>query len=484
MELHDYSFYEDVRWVVNRRRHPQYNYDAYIHPNRAGELKMVRVESIDWSMDFVNSYTSHISCVLMCDYRMYYRDIYPHRANLEITLVKNEALECDYTSFRSFKHRYRCIIPEEAQKAMDPETVNTVEHDDMALADYHTFQVQLVELFSEPTPFVYTEGIYTNEDREEFLRGSVSHALEKIRSAPVFDYMFIDPKWDNRARLERVLLPTHTKLNNIPFLLQKDYGGFYNHGIGSFHMNWGGTHYRDCPPGKKNIWFIYPISDVTRWHRTLNHNKLIVWVVPDTPHSWDDYDHTYHAYPPKHTHCNGEGPGPVDHCPLIMNIYVRRMNANVEAIESTPVVKPQAYHTKYPKEYMDVPIDTTGKGVYGSGDRLSKNIMFGERKDGINDFTTHYKKDTVNYQVAASKMASNQGKRIDLIWSHSDHELIMPGMPVRMHWEVNKKTITVYGIIIFAHSLLLNQGKINENSGKFDSKTYITVFMDRPEHEM
>lgn len=484
MELYDQSHYEDVRWIIQRPDKPHYNYEAIMHPNRKGEVLMERVESIDWRMDFVGNYTTHISAVLVMDYRTYYTQIWPVRNNLECTLIKHEGSECEGTTITQYTHRYRCILPEEVGKSLDAEVVHSMEKTDMLLTEYHVIQVQLVELFSEPTPYVYTEGIYIDEDREEFLRGTISHALDNIKDAPKFDHLYIDPKWDNRRRLERALIPTHTRMNNIPFMLQKDFGGFYNHGIGSYHMNWGGTHYRECPPGKKNIWFIYPLMDVTRWHRTLNHDKLIMWVVPDTNEAWDDYNHTYHPYPPKHRHCHPDGPPPVDHCPLIMNIYVRRMKANAEALEGRSTVKPYAYNTKYPKEMMDVPIDIDAKGVWGSGDRLSKNVEFASRKDGINDFPSHYKEDTVNYQVAATLMAQNIGKRMDFTWNHSDHELIMPGMPVRMHWELNKVTTTVYGIILFAHSIILNAGKINDESAKHDSKTYLSVYVLRPEHEL
>ena len=483
MELYDQSHFQDISWVIHRPQKPKYNYEATIHPDRKGTVFIERVESIDWRMDFVNSFTSHISAVLTTDYRTFYRDIYPKRANLECTLKKMEGKRCTTTAMETFTHRYRCIIPEDAQKALDPDVVHSMEMQDMALTEYHTFQVQLVELFSEPTPYVYTEGIYIDEDREEWLRGTISHALDKVKAGSKFDYLFIDPAWDNKLRIERALIPTHTKMNNIPILLQKDYGGFYNHGIGSYHMNWGGTYYRECPPGKKNIWFIYPLMDTTRWHRLMNHNKLIMWVVPDTNESWDDYAHTYHWHPPKHYHCHPKSL-PYDHCVMIMNIYVRRMNANVEALEGRGVIKPYAYHTLYPKEFMDVPVDINKKGVWGSGDRLSKDIEFKKRADGLRDFTKHYKTETVNYQVAATKMAENIGKRMDFVWNHSDHELIMPGMPVRMHWEKDKQTFTEYGIILFAHTIIVNAGKINDETAKHDSKTFLTVYVKREKPEL
>ena len=104
-----------------------------------------------------------------------------------------------------------------------------------------------------------------------------------------------------RRPIDRALLQTHTKLLDIPHLLQKDFGGFYNYGLGSFHHYWGGTMYRHHTRPKFNQWFIYPLMDVSRWHRLTSHNKLIMWVVPDTNKAWDDYVHTYHFYPPKLT---------------------------------------------------------------------------------------------------------------------------------------------------------------------------------------
>ena len=116
-------------------------------------------------------------------------------------------------------------------------------------------------------------------------------------------------------------------------------------------------------------------------------------------------------------------------------------------------------------------------------------MQYEKRNDGLDDFSNHYKTDTVNYAVNSTLMASNVGKRMDFVWSHSYHEILMPGMPVRMHWEKDRATVTVYGVLLFSHTIILNQGKVNNNddmveSGKFDSKTFMSVYVVRPPDEL
>ena len=475
-ELMNQMHYRHAMNVANRPQHPPVQYIGYIHPQRKGSIQCERIESVDWVMDCTNNYSMDIRVHIHIEMDIYKNKIWPSRDNLEFTLVRLERLCDPYPPPTSYPRRYRAIIPPDQLKRNNMSTFHTMEDADMHISGSMHIILQLVNLFVEPLPYTYIEGIWKPAEREEFIRGTISHALDKVHSSEAIQYITMESPIDNTDKTDQIVIPSNTQVLSLPHRLQNDWGGMYNKGMMSFICKWGGTNYREV--GTFNQWFIMNLFDPVHWMDVDEFDKLIMHVLPDTTESWNVYDHTWDWYP-IHDGCKVP-PSP------ILEIYVRRTKEAPDSDERRETIRPTGYRADYHEELITTPVTVKDDGVYGSGNRLNKTIHFDRnvKRDEIDGskvnfdwYPSHYKQSTQNYQVAATNLVKNRGTRMDFIWKHSDPELLKPGMQMQMVWEEDRNIRVTYGQLMFAHTLCSNSNKQWWEHGKHDLITYYSVFV-------
>jgi hypothetical protein len=475
-ELLNQVHYRHAQNVVNRPEFPPIQYIGYFHPQRKGSIQLERVESVDWIMDVVNNYTMDIRVHCHIEMDIYKKKIWPSRDNLEFTLVRLERLCEPYGAPTPYPRRYRALIPPDQLAKNNMSTFHTMQDEDMHIAGTMHIQLQLINLFVEPLPYTTIEGSWKPCEREQFIRGTISHALSKVDSSELIQYITMESPIDNGDNTDQIVIPSDTPILSLPQRLQADWGGMYNKGMLSFICKWGGTNYRKV--GTFNHWFIQNLYDPTNWMKVDEFDKLIMHVVPDTKKSWNVYDHTWDWYP-IHDTCI---PPPLP----ILEIYVKRIKEPGDTQEARHTIRPTGYRADYHEELVTTPVSVKPDGVYGSGNRLNKTIHFDRnvKKDEIDGsdvnfdwYPTHYKQSTQNYQVAATNMVKNRGTRMDFLWNNSDPELLKPGMQMQMVWEEEKAIRVTYGQLMYAHTLCNSTNKQWWEHGKHELVTYYSVYV-------
>lgn len=390
----------------------------WVHPLQVSNINILR--------DYVNNFGDVITCTMQIPIGQYTYLLYPKRAKLEVTLIKNikniNGEDITGNNIESEKF-YGFLVkpPNPATIANGAEMIDQGTLDLKGVLDIH---FQLVSEAVTKLKAVTFSTIVRNIALDDLIETVLPTEMKKLNlddSVSIQDFEL--SSIDNDTTYDAILFPTGFRLIDIPDYLHDVYG-LYNAGLGSYIQN--------------RTWYIFPLydnSDYDKLLRTVNFH-----VVPKK--KYNGVEHTF---------------------------IVNQDSINI-LITSDTKFKDDAgtgqYNSGNGVRYVDANTIVDGFGTTKDNkttisrqDNVNEYIVADNPK-GINVVTTATSNVTANPFKANSEVTSRIGGTVRLTWQNSDPSLLLPSMKCKITYFDDGITKEIYGIILKSQNIIVKNSDI------------------------
>jgi len=386
------------------------------------EKDYVYVNKLNIISDYVNNISDYIEIEIKMLYGHYVEYVYPYLSNFEVTLIRDIHQQKD-DSVKRVAHRYKAIYLYDRNQHIP--NVSTANRNDLNQLGFVNISLQLLDLTVEALRVKTVYGSFdptiteSSKDKKQntkprsisidtFIRCVISQEANKvlINGKPSLDAIEIQ-KVDNTEPIERYVVPSGTKLLDIPIFLQKKSMGIYNDGCGA---------YIDVFNDKKT-YFVYSLYSATKYKESKY--KTIIYI-PMTS-NYSNVKNTY-IYEDK-----------------VLKIIALSNNRLSDKRDSEVMSEGIGFRITNAKSYMKKPVEITEKGPLFKRTGLVTEIIHKERKDNLN-YANVSLTGSVTYNIfeKSAEVLKNVGNYITVIWHNSNPLYLYPGMAVKINSEDNK----------------------------------------------
>lgn len=448
MELEQTPFYEEVKKIVSLGPRPVHHHWTMSIIANGEVLHPIKLLSIATKRAFHNDYGDDIVVKVAMNAGTYHQKLFPNRRDLKAILYREPIEEVSPSTDLSRDieaQEMRLTLMENNSAVMESNRKYVENINDTNTMDVMTVEFGLVDLTLEKIRQMTFDGIYRNVTTWELIRHiltitsrEVSDDLEiRVRGVDVYEP-------DNNEVKKNIIIPSGTRLTDVPYYLHDDVAGVYNTGFGYFLHN--------PPPKVKAVgdqiiveqrpmgkyWYMYPLYNQRRYDASPKGLTLIripmerfqnaertfrrtltqlICLVTDTTNSVDDTETIQLNY--------GNG--------------TRFADANImfDSFGKTANNKTVITRKDNLNEWL-------------AEDRPTKlnNVQFSNRKITSNTF------------AEASKMSRRLGMFLTCNWDNSDPGSVWPGMPVKYMFMANSQVFEAKGVVqaVEHYTSLASQG--------------------------
>lgn len=195
------------------------------------------------SRDYEDNFGDVIEVQLSIPMGTFMYDVYDELENVEITLkqltqfYKDKRPRHESTPPHIHTVRYKAIFLQDKNNTLP--SSRTISRADMDNQMPMVVTFQLIEKSVEAIRIKTTGGSFSNGQEgvkpEQFIRTVMSHEIDKILidGKPPID-LFDVVKFDNEEKIKHILIPSHTRLMEVPDYIQEKLGGIYNDGLSCY----------------------------------------------------------------------------------------------------------------------------------------------------------------------------------------------------------------------------------------------------------
>lgn len=391
----------DVEMIINNPKAPRgsYNYEAVLSSPKA-DYKIPILKNLEWKRDFNSGTCEDLRLIFIMDGAIYRNNFHQVQDHLEVTInKKNGDLIVDST-------RYKFVILNSTARDRK-ELMNTLT--DAQLSSFVPIEVegQCIDQDFYALDDITVEGVYKEQTVKSVISSEMLHNLSRIEygaGKPNVSLDIIEP--DNTNKYGHILVPTGTRLLELPVLLQNgDSYGVYNGGMGTFVQKY---------KGKKYI-FIYPLNDIKQYDTREDKLMIMRSVNQRVGTSYPTYL------------IDGK----------VLKIIPSPEYKSLESEQNDLIKHGNALSFSNPdnvyKSYRQI---DNGKTLKGDKKTNITTISTKDMKDGSN--RTTYIGTVNNVYRYRSSVLLNTLSIFSFDWYGSDIDLIYPGMPVMLILEHNK----------------------------------------------
>lgn len=371
------------------------------------EYKLIlHTEDLDLGIQLLNTveilrdYNGNIGDYVLVNFILmagdYIKDIQPKKANLEMTIIS-------VAGGITTSNRYKLIITNNNADVYGSKYTK-ITREELNKKEPLIIEAQCVPREIEAVRGLYVDGIFRSTTVKNLLLTEFKHGFDKIKleGTPLTVNVNVSEP-NNDFNYGHIVIPTGTKLMDLPSYLQNTNYGVYNGNIGTYLQK-----YNDP---KLNTLFVYPLYDETRFEKATK--KLMIY---NTNTSKLDYiENTYSV----------DG----DLVKIIAGYNTRSLdngendltNHGVGIVSSNPYLVME----------RNVAVTDSNANVYKQSHMSGQSIK--DKKDGVNLDTY------IGHESNLYKHRSDLSKRtmsiFQITWSFPDIELLYPGMPVMYLYE-------------------------------------------------
>lgn len=419
------------------------------------EVFPVKLLSIDINRDYLNNYADLTIVDAVFPLGVFQNFLLKNREDLKAELVRfPKAWREEVTEplpspddEGPIVYMYRAVLLEEKDFTEVVAGVNNQTQAEMDLRDVIRIEIQLLHPALEEIQKMEIGGIYRDEVPllvSRYILTHLSDQLELPEEERIWGVDMVEP--DNEEEYEHVILPQGTKPWDAPRLIQRDWGGCYNTGIGCYLQD--------------HLWYLWPQFNTKRFditEKTLTVFNIPPWRYRQVEKTWrltdrqliilatGDKDHIDNAH---HTQLN-EGSGE-------RFTHGDRITAGFgETHDNRFTMERKKNNSEY------VAVEKEGYLMVGVSDHNVSNNSFAH----------------------VSQFAPRKGTFVHLTWEYSRHELIYPGMPLKYVFLDNvDELIELEGVVVSAHHYLhdTTPGMTKE---AFKCNTGLVLFVEKYEPE-
>ena len=389
------------------------NYDVTIH-TKDTDTNLDMLETIVTTEDYNNFIGDYIVVSCLVGAGFYNYKIKPYSNNLEMTISKYILEELESTE------TYKAVI-----LSMDNEydgVKGNYTEADLDKANIMRISFQLMTRELEIIRSLKVDGIYKNTTLKKVLYGTATRGFNsvKINSENIdANINIVEP--DNQKTYGHIIIPTGTRLLDLPTFLQDTIYGVYNGDIGVYFKK-----YLAEKVMKLNL-FIFPLYN-------FEHNvDRELYIYHTNEKIYDELENTYKVV------------GDIVKIISASNLKVISVGENLDMNNGNAVTSSDPYTiTDYNSSVSDT-------NVTYDKDTQVKGIKSYDREDGVT---------IENYVGSESNLFKHKSKVLDqslgvyqVTWNFSNHTLLVPGMVTTLFYQKDEEVVQLKGVLQIAFTV-------------------------------
>lgn len=402
-------------------------------------LHFWKIISFDLYRDFVANFTDVVNIEILMDVKEYYEYVLPNLENLRIWIRRRQMAENSMLFVRGGETDvswYKGFVYNPPTMGLSTHTnVEKVVNPDLSM---QKVEFQCVLESAVDIKLTTWAGLMELTVPSEGLK----MVLDSIGENHGWQGVEMVPPDVNVPR--QIIVPRGTYVKDLAHYMQQEYG-IYNHGIGcyTFENEYGW------------FWWIYPLYNNMRYHK--EYYKLTVCVVSS---KWDPsgVPRTYmvdngHITLFTFDQANLDNTKAQDSLNAGTGIQV--LNGIQNLSETTSEVKPNQHV------------------INGAVGMSTFNVV--DRKDNLKNYVSVYE-NVNNMARLVSSVAGNGGNYITVQWRFANHDLLQPGMPVKVAYMDGKDYRELYGTLHAYQAVAVRQGN-SDSEFPFNCSMMLKIFV-------
>ncbi len=445
----------EIDKIVNRPNNNtnEVMHEVHIHTVDI-DVKIDKVTSIDIMEDYNNNYSAEIYVNILCPMGDLVKLIYPYRNNLEMSVIRTLG------TFKDME-RYKLILMNvNTDLGSGKYTEKSLE--ELNKEEYVNLKCQCISREVEAIRLSQVCGIYRGHTVKDIIIGLFDKNCRDIK----VNGMALDPyitmsDVDNDRIYEHIIIPSGTKLVDLPSFLQELDYGVYNGEIGMYIKNERlGTFFNRCDLGSTAIpckkvlsIYIYQLYRISEKNKKVN--KLIIYGSPN--HKYSMIENTYLI----------DG----DDIKILSNEDSVKINTGDTAL----IDNGTGYITLDVNKVMNRPVIVNPDKVDSFKDLSNIDSYSKERADtSVYRMTKEPNDNQYNYRSAFVK---ESGDILQIKWNFSNPKYLIPGMSITYAYLGDNNDVIRVDGVLQSHFTSFN------NSAKMAS-TILNVFVEKSKKEV
>lgn len=452
-DIRDSLLWLDIQDIITKAKDNavSFNYEATIHTETAN-IAVLKIQTIATQRDYVENIGDNKELEIMVPMGMYRDYIYPFRNNLEISIKKTILASLGGGKKQDSQiviERYKAVFSSSNPPPNNSDT-DQIDTFSLDLAGIHSgIKFQLLDKSLEPLRIKTVGGVFKNVSSEDVIRtvlvGESNNVL--LEGNPCIDGLDL-VKPNNEVVRQHIVIPDGTEIFKVPTYIQEKVGGIYSNGIGTYLQTYEG----------KKLWFVYPLTDVTRFEE-MGGKKLTVYGIPAK--TLAGIDRTYYV--------DGDN---VSVLAVGNAIYSDDANAGY-------MNKGSGFRMAEAGAFMNKPVELDeNNNPLGARGRLNYEMIASERADGLNYAPIAKTRISCNPFNEYTKVNINGVSDIITEWDRSDPDLIHPGMPCQYVFLYNDEIVKLKGTVLGVITTYYLAGKSMADN-TYISKTKLRLSCER-----
>lgn len=400
--------------VVNKERNstPFFQTSVTLHTPKSDLTyeKGLYISSMVIDRDYEENIGDHIEVQLVIPLGTFMYDVYDYLENIEMTIKRRVQFNREDKNSKFDRQplsteRFKAVYLKDKNKAIP----NAKE---MSKEDYNqrlpiTITLQLIDRSVEATRIKTTSSSFSMEGEvmaTSMLRNILSKETANImvdNKLPI-DFIQVEEP-DNKESLNNVVIPSFTRIAEIPDYIQERSTGCYNDGLGCYIQKFT----KDHKEYKKGMW-VYPLYD---------------------PDKKDQAD--YNVYCPTDNATTSNMPGSVFKDGKL-SILAHKPTSVEDDKEASVMSSGGGFRVADASKFMDKPITIHKDGPIFERKKLNTEIVFKEREDGMN-FAIN-RGNYFNVFALTSDVSKRKSNFMTLQVSNLDHDVLSPGKVAQIHY--------------------------------------------------
>lgn len=372
--------------------------------------KGIYLSSMMIDRDYENNIGDYIEATLVIPLGTFLYDVYDYLENIELSVRTRKQFNREDKNTKFDRQpvsveRYKAVYLKDKNKAIP----NAKE---MSKEDYNqrlpvNIVLQLIDRSVEATRIKTTSSSFSMDGDVKptaMLRNILSKETAMImvdNKLPIDFIQVEDP--DNEAPLNNVVIPSFTRIAEIPDYIQERSTGCYNDGLGCYIQKYT----KDHKDYKKGMW-VYPLYD---------------------PDKKDNAD--YNIYCPSDNATTSTMPGSVfkDN---VLSILAHKPTIVEDDKEASVMSSGGGFRVADASKFMDKPVTIHKDGPIFERKKLNTEIVYKEREDGMN-FAIN-RGNYFNVFALTSDVNKRKSNFMTLQVSNLDHDVLAPGKVAAIHY--------------------------------------------------
>lgn len=400
----------ELHKVQNKPRHWKWSAEFIFEDT---VIEVFNLVSIDIKSNYVEKVSDYIFIRLQVNRNIYLKLLGLNSNKLKLRLsrsLNNTLGDTDKVS-QTFVETYNAFITDNASPNIETSSGGDSGNTTDDMVNWVEIDVQLVEKGISEFRLIEIGGVYRNVIIDDIIRGLLTHPIKELSNSNDTGYDVDMIPSSNTKRYFQMVVPNGIRLIDLPRFIQKKYG-VYGSDIGYYLVN--------------GMWYIYPLYDFTRF----GNSKRRLTILNLSPNEMSGSDNTY-IQEGKDTFIFSTGD--TKH----IDDSTRNIVNNGSGFR----------HAKMGNLLDGFSKNTNGKSSIPSG-RNSVEISLDVRDGGLSNLKTSNKRLSSNPWLEASNISRGLGAVVFLNWEASNHNLVYPGMPIKLLYKKQGKISSIFGTLL------------------------------------